>query len=100
MTHERLFSVEGLACGTRLVELLERLHHPDGVVEVAMSLKVGGRPPVLVRSERIIISSATLAGVVTEAGLTARTSGRDMPVDVVATGQRAVVLHTMAGARP
>lgn len=102
MTHERMFSVEGLACGTCLVEVLEGLHDLDGVLEVAMSLNVGGRSPVLVRSEHII-SSAALAGVVTEAGFTARVSGRETPwspVGVVGLGQPAVALFAKAGVRP
>src|SRR5674476_1386861 len=44
MTHKELFSVEGLMCGTCLVEVLERLHDLDGVVEVGISLRARGGP--------------------------------------------------------
>src|SRR5665648_950381 len=67
MTHKGLFSVEGLMCGTCLVEVLERLHDLDGVVEVGVSLRVGGHSPVVVRSDELVAPEA-LVTAVTEAG--------------------------------
>ncbi|WP_024288353.1 heavy-metal-associated domain-containing protein [Cellulomonas sp. KRMCY2] len=69
MTHKELFSVEGLMCGTCLVEVLERLHDLDGVVEVGISLRVGGHSPVVVRSDELVAPEA-LVTAVTEAGFT------------------------------
>lgn len=69
MTHKELFSVEGLMCGTCLVEVLERLHDLDGVVEVGVSLRVGGHSPVVVRSDELVAPEA-LVTAVTEAGFT------------------------------
>lgn len=34
MNHKESFLVEGLMCGTCLVEVLERLHDVDGVADV------------------------------------------------------------------
>jgi copper chaperone CopZ len=49
--HTRSFSVDGLVCGTCLVEVLERLHDLDGVVEVGIRLEVEDRSPVVVRCQ-------------------------------------------------
>lgn len=49
MTDMRQFLVEGLVCGTCLVEVLERLHEVDGVAKVGISLNRGGRSPVVVQ---------------------------------------------------
>ena len=70
LNHQSLFSVEGLVCGTCLVEVLERLHQLDGVFEVAMVLRVGGGSPVVVLSGEKI-APATLVAAVTDAGFTA-----------------------------
>jgi len=51
MERTRLFSVDGLVCGTCLVEVLERLHDLDGVLEVGIRLKVAGHSPVVVRCQ-------------------------------------------------
>ena len=56
-------------CGTCLVAVLERLHDLDGVVEVGISLCVGGHSPVVVRSDELVAPEA-LVGAVTEAGFT------------------------------
>ena len=48
MTHKRRLSVEGLVCGTCLVEVLERLHEVDGVGEVGITLNRDGASPVVV----------------------------------------------------
>jgi copper chaperone CopZ len=69
MSHQEVFSVEGLMCGTCLVDVLERLHDVDGVADVGISLRVGGRSPVVVRGEELVPPEA-LASAVTEAGFT------------------------------
>lgn len=48
MTHKRRLSVEGLVCGTCLVEVLGRLHEVDGVAEVGITLNREGASPVVV----------------------------------------------------
>lgn len=48
MTNKRRLSVEGLICGTCLVEVLERLHEVDGVAKVGISLNRGGASPLVV----------------------------------------------------
>jgi copper chaperone CopZ len=94
-----MFAVEGLVCGTCLVEVLERLHELDGVVEVAMSLEVGGASPVRVLSEEMIPSSA-LAAAVTAAGFTVCHAFADAPHSTGSTrglGRAAAMLAGAAG---
>lgn len=67
MNHQELFSVEGLMCGTCLVEVLERLHGVDGVEDVGISLRVGGHSPVVVRGDELVAREALVAAV-TDAG--------------------------------
>ena len=87
MTHKELFSVQGLMCGTCLVEVLERLHDLDGVVEVGISLRVGGQSPVVVRSDELVAPDVLVAAVteagftVTDRSLSARRVGRDLLVE-------------------
>lgn len=69
MNHKEPFHVEGLMCGTCLVEVLERLHDVDGVADVGISLRVDGRSPVVARGEERV-PPETLAAAVTEAGFT------------------------------
>lgn len=69
MNHQELFSVEGLMCGTCLVEVLERLRGVDGVEDVGISLRVGGHSPVVVRSDEWV-APEVLATAVTAAGFT------------------------------
>lgn len=69
MTSTSSFSVDGLACGTCLVGVLEQLHELDGVVEVGIQLNVaGGSPAVVVSHEHL--SPSVLVGAVTAAGFT------------------------------
>lgn len=101
MKQRSVFSVEGLMCGSCLVEVLERLHRLEGVMEVSVSLDVGGRSPVLVRSDRAI-SAAVLAVVVTDAGFRAWPGGAATPSPTGALGPAgagAVPLQRMAGVR-
>ena len=80
MDHQERFFVEGLMCGTCLVEVLERLHNVDGVDDVGISLRVGGRSPVVVRGEALVPPEA-LASAVTEAGFTMTDSSfRALPI--------------------
>jgi len=69
MNHQELFSVEGLMCGTCLVEVLEQLHGVDGVADVGISLRVGGPSPVVVRGDELVAPEA-LVTAVTAAGFT------------------------------
>ncbi|WP_291378141.1 heavy metal-associated domain-containing protein [Demequina sp.] len=81
MNHQELFSVEGLMCGTCLVEVLERLHRVDGVEDVGISLRVGGRSPVVVVRGEALVPPEALASAVTEAGFTMTDSSfRALPV--------------------
>ncbi len=48
MTDTRQFLVEGLVCGTCLVEVLDRLHEVDGVAKVGISLNPQGASPAVV----------------------------------------------------
>lgn len=69
MNHKLLFSVEGLMCGTCLVEVLERLHGVDGVEDVGITLRVGGHSPAVVRGNELVAPEA-LVTAVTAAGFT------------------------------
>ena len=101
MKHRSVFSVEGLMCGSCLVEVLERLHRLEGVIEASMGLDVGGRSPVLVRSDRAI-PAAVLAAVVADAGFRAWPGDAATPSPTRARGPAgpdAVPLQRMAGVR-
>ena len=67
MSHKESFSIDGLMCGTCLVEVLERLHHVEGVVDVGIDLHTGGRSPVTVRGHDPVAREALVAAV-TDAG--------------------------------
>lgn len=67
MGHKELFSVEGLMCASCLVEVLERLRDVEGVADVGVALRAGGRSSVVVRGEKPVLPEA-LASAVTDAG--------------------------------
>ena len=95
MNHKESFPVEGLMCGTCLVEVLERLRDVDGVADVGVSLRVGGRSPVVVRGEELVAPEA-FASAVTEAGFTMTDNSlrtlpaRQEPDNIRHDGDRAV----------